>query len=129
MKDVVDGASTSFVMPMKVDFPVEAPGTENNSVMFGLFNEIAPKVVGPENVDVYQAANMAGEDFAFFSQVRPSFFYWLGIANNERGINSTLHTVNFDIDESALPVGVALQLAQIKKLAEYHASGGKFDDA
>lgn len=126
MEEVVQGASVSFGMPMKISYPAELPGTENNQAMFDAFNEVAQAIVGPENVDVYSAANMAGEDFAAYSQMRPAFFYWLGIANNERGINSTLHTVNFDIDERALPVGVALQIAQIRKLAEYHASGGEF---
>ncbi len=125
--EMVEGASKSFGMPMKIDFPAELPGTENNRVMFDLFNEVAPALLGPENVDVYEAANMAGEDFAAYSQERPSFFYWLGIANNERGINETLHTVNFDIEEKALPVGVALQIAQIRKLAEHHAAGGTFE--
>ena len=125
--EMVEGASKSFGMPMKIDFPAELPGTENNRVMFDLFNEVAPALLGPENVDVYEAANMAGEDFAAYSQERPSFFYWLGIANNERGINETLHTVNFDIEEKALPVGVALQIAQIAKLAEHYASGGTFE--
>lgn len=126
MTEVVEGASTSFGMPIKIDFPVEMAGVENNESMFNAFKDVAETVVGVENVDVYTDANMAGEDFAAYSQVRPSFFYWLGIADNERNINSTLHTVDFDIDERALPVGVALQLAQIKKLAEYHASGGTF---
>ena len=101
-------------------------GVENNESMFNVFKDVAETVIGVENVDVYSDANMAGEDFAAYSQVRPSFFYWLGIADNERNINSTLHTVDFDIDERALPVGVALQLAQIMKLAEYHASGSAF---
>ncbi len=126
MIEVVEGSSTSFGMPIKIDFPVEMAGTENNENMFNVFKGVAEMVIGPENVDVYTAANMAGEDFAAYSQVRPAFFYWLGIANNEKNINSTLHTVDFDIDERALPVGVALQIAQIKKLAEYHASGGAF---
>lgn len=125
--DMVEGASKSFGMDMKIDFPAELPGTENNQVMFDLFNEVAPALLGPENVDVYEAANMAGEDFAAYSQERPSFFYWLGIANNERGINETLHTVNFDIEEKALPIGVALQIAQIWKLAEHHSDGGTFE--
>ena len=126
MIEVVEGASTSFGMPIKIEFPVEMAGTENNENMFNVFKGAAELVIGAENVDVYTAANMAGEDFAAYSQVRPAFFYWLGIANNEKNINSTLHTVDFDIDERALPVGVALQMAQIIRLANYHASGGEF---
>jgi len=127
MSEVVEGASISFDMPIEITFPVEAPGVENNETMFDLFNEVAQTVVGPENVDVYSAANMAGEDFSAYSQVRPSFFYWLGIANNEAGINKTLHTVDFDIDERALPVGVALQIANILAIAKHHSEGGAFE--
>lgn len=126
-KQVVEGASKSFDMPISFTISVELPGTVNNTKMFDLFRDIAQTVVGPDNVDVYETANMAGEDFALFSHARPSFFYWLGIANNEKGITETLHTPEFDIDERALTVGVALQLAQIRKIAEHHASGGTFE--
>ena len=41
-------------------------------------------------------------------------------------INAGLHTPEFDIDERALVVGTALQLANIKAIAEYKKAGGKF---
>ena len=126
MTEVVEGASKSMDMPMKIEFPVELPGTINNPAMFKALLPGAQTVVGEENVDVYNAANMAGEDFAAYSQQRPSFFFWLGIANKEKGITHTLHTPEFDIDERALVVGVALQIQNVLKLAEHHAQGKKF---
>ena len=51
---------------------------------------------------------MAGEDFAFYSQVVDSCFYRLGTRNEARGITAGVHTPNFDIDESALAIGPGL---------------------
>jgi amidohydrolase len=51
---------------------------------------------------------MTSEDFAFYSQKIPSCFYRLGIANNNKGINSGLHTNTFDIDHEALRTSIGL---------------------
>ncbi len=63
--------------------------------------------MGAENVvdlDLW----MAGEDFAFYSQVVDSCFYRLGTRNEARGIVSGVHTPTFDIDEEALAIGPGL---------------------
>lgn len=67
----------------------------------------AEAYMGRENVvdlDLW----MAGEDFAFYSQVVDSCFYRLGTRNEARGIISGVHTPTFDIDESALAIGPGL---------------------
>ncbi|MEZ0609551.1 M20 family metallopeptidase [Fibrella sp. WM1] len=67
----------------------------------------AEAYMGRENVvdlDLW----MAGEDFAFYSQVVDSCFYRLGTRNEARGITSGVHTPTFDIDESALAIGPGL---------------------
>jgi amidohydrolase len=67
----------------------------------------AIEYMGAENVvdlDLW----MAGEDFAFYSQVVDSCFYRLGTRNEARGIVSGVHTPTFDIDESALEIGPGL---------------------
>ena len=63
--------------------------------------------MGAENVvdlDLW----MAGEDFAFYSQVVDSCFYRLGTRNEARGIVSGVHTPTFDVDEAALETGAGL---------------------
>jgi amidohydrolase len=45
---------------------------------------------------------MASEDFAYYGQEAPSCFYMLGVGNEKKGINSSLHSPHFDIDEDAL---------------------------
>jgi amidohydrolase len=51
---------------------------------------------------------MAAEDFAYYSQVTDSCFYLCGVGNQSQGINSSLHTPTFDIDEHALLISTGL---------------------
>ena len=63
--------------------------------------------LGEENVldeDIW----MAAEDFAYYSQVVDSCFYLCGVGNREKGIQSSLHTPTFDIDENALAMSTGL---------------------
>ena len=63
--------------------------------------------LGSENVleeDIW----MAAEDFAYYSQVADSCFYLCGIGNKKKGIEASLHTPTFDIDEGALAISTGL---------------------
>lgn len=63
--------------------------------------------LGEENVleeDIW----MAAEDFAYYSQAADSCFYLCGVGNAEKGIQSSLHTPTFDIDEDALSISTGL---------------------
>ena len=51
---------------------------------------------------------MASEDFSFFSQVCPSSFFRLGVANSKKGINHLVHTSRFDIDHNSIRIGLNL---------------------
>ncbi|MBI3234021.1 MAG: amidohydrolase [Bacteroidetes bacterium] len=67
----------------------------------------AIEYMGAENVidlDIW----MAAEDFSFYSQVMPACFYRLGTRNEEKGITASVHNPKFDIDESAIEVGIGL---------------------
>jgi amidohydrolase len=67
----------------------------------------AIEYLGEENVidaDIW----MASEDFAYYSQVADSCFYFCGVRNEEKGIRSALHTPTFNIDEDALGISTGL---------------------
>lgn len=52
------------------------------------------------------APTMAGEDFSYFSQNRPSVLFKLGCRNKSLGIVNPIHHSSFDIDENCLKTGV-----------------------
>jgi amidohydrolase len=83
------------------------PYLQNHPELTRRLRAAAAEYVGTENIvdlDLW----MAGEDFAFYSQVVDSCFYRLGTRNDDRGITSGVHTPTFDIDEAALPIGAGL---------------------
>ena len=83
------------------------PYLENNPALTRKIRESTEAYMGKENVvdlDLW----MAGEDFAFYSQVVDSCFYRLGTRNESRGIISGVHTPTFDIDEKAIEIGMGL---------------------
>lgn len=67
----------------------------------------AEELLGKENV-VDLPIRMTAEDFSYFANEVPSCFYRLGIANEARGITSSLHTSTFDVDEKSLETGMGL---------------------
>jgi amidohydrolase len=83
------------------------PYLENNPALTRKVRKSAEAYIGKENVvdlDLW----MAGEDFAFYSQVVDSCFYRLGTRNEAKGIISGVHTPTFDIDEKAIEIGMGL---------------------
>jgi len=49
---------------------------------------------------------MVAEDFPFYGQKAPYFYFLLGTRNDAKGIASVNHSARFDVDEDALPLGV-----------------------
>ena len=48
---------------------------------------------------------MGAEDFSYFQQVVPGFYFRLGSGNKAKGIIADAHTPEFDVDEDCLVVG------------------------
>ena len=69
--------------------------------------QAAIEFLGKENV-VDLDLRMTAEDFAYFSQEKPSCFYRLGIKNESKNITSGLHTSTFNIDEDSLETSIGL---------------------
>ncbi|HYM19420.1 MAG TPA: amidohydrolase [Candidatus Kapabacteria bacterium] len=68
---------------------------------------------------VFKAERLMGaEDFAYYLEKVPGTFYRLGIRNTKENITADIHNDHFNIDESALKTGAAMQaLLAIKALA------------
>jgi hippurate hydrolase len=51
---------------------------------------------------------MGAEDFGYYSQQIPGCFYRLGTGNISKGIIAGVHTPTFNIDETAIPIGMGI---------------------
>ncbi len=82
------------------------PYVLNHETMVQKLTETACKVVGAENVEVPQRT-LGGEDFAFFTRVKPSVLFRLGITNEENpDTKAPLHNGHFDLDENCFKTGI-----------------------
>jgi metal-dependent amidase/aminoacylase/carboxypeptidase family protein len=79
----------------------------NDALLTSKVRKSMEQYLGASNV-VELPVRMTSEDFAFYSQVIPACFYRLGTGNVKKGITSPVHTPTFDIDESALEIGMGL---------------------
>ena len=77
----------------------------------------ATELLGSDNVIVEPEPSMGSEDFFQFGETGVEVsMYRLGVGNPGLGIQAPLHSPHFDIDESALPVGVAVMVNTIRNL-------------
>src|SRR3984957_11992771 len=67
----------------------------------------AAQFMGKENV-LETEVRLGAEDFGYYTRQIPGCFYRLGVMNTEKGITSGVHTPTFNIDESAIEIGMGM---------------------
>lgn len=82
----------------------------NDEEMAELVKQTGAKVVGKENVLDSKISVMLGEDYAEFTKRVPGAFYFVGVANKEKGTDFPHHHPKFNIDEDALEIGVRMHV-------------------
>lgn len=97
------GATAEVELPMSTSYPV----TYNNPDLTEQMVPTLEAVAGADNVKLINAITGA-EDFSFFAQEVPGFYFFLG--GKPKGVPvsdvAAHHTPDFYIDESGLPLGV-----------------------
>ena len=83
------------------------PLLANDEKMTELIIAAAKKVVGKENIKP-KGTDMIGEDFSYFTALKPGAMFRLGTKNTNEGICNGLHTSKFNIDENAMEIGVKI---------------------
>jgi amidohydrolase len=83
------------------------PSVYNNEALNESARLKAADFVGGENVEETEK-RMGAEDFGYYSQQIPGCFFRLGVMNESKGIVSGVHTPTFDIDESAIEIGMGM---------------------
>ena len=106
---VVEGIVHSMRGKCEIDIEESYPCLYNNDKLADLFEDKASEILEEINVKKLDQPTMGVESFAYFSMERPSLFYFLGSMNKEKGIVNPAHGSLFDIDESCLAIGVAMQ--------------------
>jgi amidohydrolase len=108
---IVKGITSSFGATYTLAYEEGAPVTFNEPGLARASLPALEAVAGADRV-LAPPAQMGAEDFAYFQQRVPGFYFFVGVANPARNITAMIHTEYFDIDEAALEVGMrAMALA------------------
>ena len=94
------------------------PPQVNHSGLFNVLKAAFLESLGKERVIEYPNPSLGGEDFAFYSEKVPGFFFLLGCGNNKGEGNNPLHSSRFDFDEAILTVGAAAMACCARALTE-----------
>ena len=105
LKSCCDAMGASYTYEYLWRYPV----TCNDPAQTQYARALATRIFGEDRV--FTADKLMGaEDFSFFAQRVPACFYTLG-ACGDASTGNPHHSSTFDIDEAALPTGVAMMTA------------------
>ncbi|HLX92215.1 MAG TPA: M20 family metallopeptidase [Puia sp.] len=109
--DLIRKEATGLVESMgaEIDLHIDVgyPVVLNNEHLNTRAVAAAEAFVGTENV-LETEMRMGAEDFGYYTHLVPGCFYRLGVMNSEKGIVSGVHTPTFNIDESAIEIGMGV---------------------
>src|SRR4029079_8974245 len=90
----------------EMEYKKNAPATVNDPALSQTSAAFLERSVGAGNVKVVEPS-MGGEDFAYFANQIPGFYFRLGVV--APGTTSGgLHTPTFRADDSAVPAGIRI---------------------
>ena len=96
-------------MDAEIDFRIDVgyPNVYNHEGLNVIAKELAETYMGEEKVEETEL-RMGAEDFGYYSQHIHGCFYRLGSGNIDKCIIFGVHTPTFNVDESAIPIGMGI---------------------
>ena len=114
---MVENIAAAHRVKAEIKYQVEDYVVDNDPEMVSFVKtNVAPALVSDDKIIEYRV--MASEDFSEFMSHNgiPGVFMFVGVGDHEKGSDNPHHSVNFNIDEDMLPVGVK---AFVKMAMEY----------
>lgn len=106
---LIRGICEAMNVQFEIRFIPSNPALQNDASLVPFIRKAAIETF--EASDIFEEhRNMAGEDFAEFSQRVPSLFYFIGNGNEAKGSNYPHHHPLFQLDEDTLRLGVEMHV-------------------
>ena len=105
MRQVIRGVCLSNGATFELNIHPGAPVTYNEPSLTQWSVGVIKDLIGEKKV-IEVPPSMGSEDFSFYSQQIPAFFYFLGVSNSQPKYQYPVHNPNFCADEGSIPVGV-----------------------
>ena len=104
MNEILDGLTRAAGGSFELDYERGSPATINDPELTLQMVPTLQRVLGHDRVLEIEPT-MGGEDFAFFANEVPGFYFRLGTVDPERGSGGH-HTPDFMADDASVPIGI-----------------------
>jgi len=115
---IVAGICDANRATYELEYERIAPVVDNDARLAAFAAESVSRSLGAEKV-LEVPPIMAAEDFAYYQQMVPGVYFFLGVANAAEGWTDYVHTPTFRPDEAAIVTGVT---AAASLLADFTAA-------
>jgi amidohydrolase len=104
---VAKGITQAFGATSSLDYRQSNPPVFNHAELGETMLPTLVGVLGKDKV-LPLPPQMVAEDFSFYAQKIPGFFFFLGVKSPGQAAMAPLHNPNFNPDERSIPVGIKL---------------------
>jgi amidohydrolase len=119
MRDILEGVTKAGGGSYDMDYQRTTPVTVNNRALSDQMRPTMVRLMGAPNVTDVPPTTGA-EDFAYFANAVPGFFYRLGTVRPGT-TSGDHHTPTFQADDASIPIGIRVMSTL---LLDYLSSGG-----
>jgi amidohydrolase len=106
-REIVQGVGETMGCQVEIDLQLLTPAVVNDPVITQRVYEEGKRIFPDAFFDT-SIRTMVSEDMAYMMEDIPGCYFLVGSANLAKGLDAPHHHPRFDIDEEALPNGVAL---------------------
>jgi amidohydrolase len=104
MGEILEGVTAAHGADYELVYDRGTPATINDEALSEEMGPTLEAVMGAENVELLDPT-MGGEDFAYFANEVPGFYFRLGSRDPEIGSGGH-HTPTFRADDASVPIGI-----------------------
>ncbi len=122
IEQVLNGVTSAFGATYSLEIDPSYPALINDPGMAKILEDAVGQLNQGFHVNKDFTPSMGGEDFSYFSRLVPSVMFRLGTGSDER-TKCSAHNSFFDIDESAIPVGMKIFASAVCNYLEGELDG------
>jgi amidohydrolase len=120
IENVVRGITQSVGADYTFSYRKGSPPVYNHPELVKIIRPSLLRVLGEENVKDLKP-QMVAEDFAYYCQNIPGFFFLLGVKNPEEKTMAPLHSPYFNPDERSIPLGIKIMCHLLLDILEHQS--------
>jgi len=111
VREIITGIASAMGGRAEIDWHTGYPVTFNDEKATDRVRTVVREIFGESKLVERDAPTMGGEDFAYYSQLVPASFSFVGLRPPEQSTSPGLHTPTFDFNDGALPKTIELMTA------------------